>query len=196
MTVYMLTVFYLHHTAFLDFKLWDLTTTTAADFTAELTIHEDQWNELFLIMSRIPEPMPTHAVPSMTEMRRPVIALAQHIENEFTRKLDMLPKVLHDVGPIKIAHISFAFDNKKLLAALIQRGKLITAGKFEKLAKVNASIDRMAVENQAELERPVAAFITFETQEAFERAMFYFPRDPGDREVSDEFVDPVAPSEK
>jgi hypothetical protein len=41
MTVYMLAVFYLDSTSALDYKLWDLTTVTAADFTAEMTIHED-----------------------------------------------------------------------------------------------------------------------------------------------------------
>ena len=90
-TIYMLAVFYLHQTADLDFKMWDISTLTAADFTAEMTITEDMWNELFLTMSRVAEPMPTHAVPSMTEMRKPIIALAQHLENEMQRKLNKLP---------------------------------------------------------------------------------------------------------
>jgi hypothetical protein len=111
----MLAVFYLHQTAHLDYKMWDISTLTAADFTAELTIHADMWNELFLMMSRVDEPMPTHAVPSMTEMRKPIIALAQHLENELQRKLNKLPKVLKDEGLIRVAHISFAFDNKELL---------------------------------------------------------------------------------
>lgn len=47
-------------------------------------------------------------------------------------------------------------------------------------------------DNEAKFERPVAAFITFETQEAFERAVFYFPHD--DDEVNHEYdwVDPVS----
>ena len=50
-TIYMLTIFYLNHTANLDYKMWDLTCVTAADFTAELTITEDMWNELYLKMN-------------------------------------------------------------------------------------------------------------------------------------------------
>ena len=196
MSIYMLAVFYLDHTADLDYKLWDLSTTTAADFTAEMTIHPDQYNQLLITMSRIAEPMPTHAVPSMTEMRKPIVALAQHIENEFCRKLNKLPKVIRDEPNMRIAHISFAFDNKELLQALIERGTLITKGAFDKLAKVNEKIDKMYENDREKLSTPVAAFITFETQEAFERAMFYFPMNPGDREVDDEFLDPVTPDEK
>lgn len=195
-SIYMLTVFYLNRTAELDYKLWDLQTLTAADFTAEMTITDDMYNELFLKMSQVQEPMPTKAVPAMSEMRRPVIALAQHIENEVTRRLNPLPRVIEDSTDIRIAHISFAFDNKELLQALIARGSLITAGKFDKLRECNQKIDKMVTEDADKLQRPVAAFITFERQEGFERAMMYFPQKPGDREVNEDFVDPVPPGDK
>lgn len=51
--VYSLTVFYLSHTAKLDFKLWDLSTLTAADFTGEITITEKMWENFFLVMSNV-----------------------------------------------------------------------------------------------------------------------------------------------
>ncbi len=158
MAFYILVVFYLDHTADLDYRLWDLSTLTAADFTAEVTIHPDQWNELILMSSRVTEPMPTHAVPSMTEMRKPIVTLAQHLENELVRRLERLPAVLKQEPTMKVAHISFAFDNKELLEALISRGSLITEGKFDKLAKINDKIDRMAVEDADKISRPVAAF--------------------------------------
>jgi hypothetical protein len=85
------------------------------------------------------------------------------LENELTRRLNSLPKVLFEDDQIKIAHISFAFDNKKLIAALMKRGSLITSGKFDKLDSVNEKIDQMAVEDADKISRPVAAYITFET---------------------------------
>lgn len=75
-TIYMVCVWYLAHTSHLDFRVWDLSTVTASDFTVEMTITEDMWNEHFLTQSRVQEPMPTHAVPSMQEMRRPIVTLA------------------------------------------------------------------------------------------------------------------------
>jgi hypothetical protein len=73
------------------------------------------------------------------------------LESELQRKLNMLPKILTDERDIKIAHISFAFDNKKLIAALIKRGTLITKGAFDKLAIVNADINKMYIEDAEKL---------------------------------------------
>lgn len=50
---YSLQVFYLKHTAKLDFKLWDLSTLTAADYTAELTITVTMFDDFLLEMSRV-----------------------------------------------------------------------------------------------------------------------------------------------
>jgi hypothetical protein len=50
---YSLQVFYLTHTAKLDFKLWDLSTLTAADFTGEITITKDMWDNHLLGMAKV-----------------------------------------------------------------------------------------------------------------------------------------------
>jgi hypothetical protein len=39
-TIFMITVYYMTKTSSLDYKLWDLKTTTAADFTIEIVISE------------------------------------------------------------------------------------------------------------------------------------------------------------
>ncbi len=119
-------VFYLDSTSSLDEKLWDLSTTTASDFTCEITITKDMWDEHLLTMNHITEPRPTYAVPSMLEMGGPAVALAQRIENDIVDRMHRLPFVLEKDEDIKIAHISFAYDNKKLLKLLIARGNLIT----------------------------------------------------------------------
>lgn len=47
------------------------------------------------------------------------------------------------------------------------------------------------------IERPVAAFITFETQEGFERSCFYFPHPADDPiEHEDNWVNPVPEQDK
>lgn len=42
-TIFMITVYYLSRTSELDYKLWDLKTTTTADFTVEIVISELQF---------------------------------------------------------------------------------------------------------------------------------------------------------
>jgi hypothetical protein len=50
---------FLQSTAQLDFKLWDLSTVTAADFTAELVIKEDMWKNHLETMSYLEEIKPS-----------------------------------------------------------------------------------------------------------------------------------------
>lgn len=68
MSCYMLMIFYLQNTAFLDFKLWDLATVTAADFTCELLIHKKMWEEHENTMNYVEEMKPSYTAPSLAEM--------------------------------------------------------------------------------------------------------------------------------
>jgi len=58
---------------------------------------------------------------------------------------------------------------------LTERGSLVTSGKLEKVPAVNEKIEELIKENKTDLVRPVAAFITFDSQEGKERAQYYFP---------------------
>ena len=84
-----------------------------------------------------------------------------------------MPYIYEDID-IKIAKISFGFDNKELLSLLTQRGSIITSGELEKIPAVNKKIDDLIKDKRTELIRPVAAFITFERQEGKDRATKYF----------------------
>lgn len=72
---------------------------------------------------------------------------------------------------LKIANVNFAYSNHKLLALLQQRGTMIVAGKYGSLAEVNKQIETCVYQNKDEIIRPVTAFISFETQEGYERAV-------------------------
>ena len=41
--LFLLTIYYLSSTAYIDYKLWDVSTVTAADFTIEWAIPESIW---------------------------------------------------------------------------------------------------------------------------------------------------------
>jgi hypothetical protein len=51
----------------------------------------------------------------------PVMTFEAYIEHYFTRKLNRCPKVIEDVE-IRIANITLAFDNPKLIKLLKDRG--------------------------------------------------------------------------
>lgn len=71
---------------------------------------------------------------------------------------------------MKIANITFAFNNAKLIKLLRKRGSAIAEGNFFKLPEIDEQINELKETDLQSLTKPVTAFITFETQDAFERA--------------------------
>jgi hypothetical protein len=69
-------------------------------------------------------------------MGLPVVTFEVFLEQYFTDKLNNMPKIQDDI-PIRVASISFGFDNHKLIHLLTHRGTLVTEGKLEKLPEIN-----------------------------------------------------------
>ena len=78
--------------------------------------------------------------------------------------------------PVKIALITFAFDNARVINWLRERGEFIKVEDWEGLDKINNTI-RDALKNDSSLldnlKRPVSAFITCETEEGHARGIMY-----------------------
>jgi len=77
---------------------------------------------------------------------------------------------------LTVSRIGFAYDNVEMINLLKKRGAILTSGNLDKLADVDADIKNIAIYKYETVTRPVTAFITFETQEAFERAHTYWNR--------------------
>ena len=73
----------------------------------------------------------------------PVVTFEAYIENILTKKLNAVPKVHEDVY-IRIANVSFAFDNTELISLLSERGSLLASGKFDKVEAVDNKIEKLA----------------------------------------------------
>jgi hypothetical protein len=188
--IFLIVIYYLAKTARLDFQLWDIQTLTASDWTIEYTISEEMWN-LFNIQLGSHSQLPiSQAAPDHTKYGLPVMTFEAFLEHHFTLKLNQLPKVLEDVD-IRIANITFGFDNAKILSLLTQRGTLITKGELEKLPAINAEIDKLCKTKKTELTRPVAAFITFQRQEGRDRAIKYFCDQKKERKQQEQNENPT-----
>ena len=74
---------------------------------------------------------------------------------------------------IKVADISFAFENHELIKKLKERGTAIKKLDYEKINKLDEEIDKYVREpdNREKLRRPVCAFITFEREIGHEEAI-------------------------
>jgi hypothetical protein len=121
----------------LEYQKWDISTLTTADFTAEMTITENMWNELNKILGRIQDPVIPNSSPMYHVVQRPIVGLSQHIEKEILIKLNALPKIMNEDNNLRIAHISFSYANREVIDLLMKRGSLITKGYYEKLNKIN-----------------------------------------------------------
>ena len=74
-------------------------------------------------------------------------------------------KRAYGISEIKVADITFAFDNQKLIASLRKRGNSIALNKFDEVNKENEKINQLFKDEYTALTVPTSAFITFEEEE-------------------------------
>lgn len=77
---------------------------------------------------------------------------------------------------IRIAIVTFAFENAKVINWLRERGTHIKNENWTKLEQVNMTIDESIKKDQVlldKLQRPCSVFATFETEEGYNRALEY-----------------------
>jgi len=158
--LYLTGMYYLGSAAKIDFKAWDVGTVTAGDFTVEYQIPSVVWKKF----------EDAHTDHTRSEGAD----FEDYLKKEFESIISQEPSVLYPnlvVPPsIKIANITFAFNNAKLIALLRTRGSIVAAGQFGKLPPVDVKINELKTHDLQALTKPVSAFITFETQDGYERA--------------------------
>lgn len=81
-----------------------------------------------------------------------------------------------DDAPVKIAMVTFAFDNEEIINNLKRRGNYIRNQQWSKYVKINNKIVKRLHNSQELLDKmqtPVFCFLTFETEEGKCRADLY-----------------------
>ena len=159
--LWLIIIYYLQKTAKVDFELWDIENLTCGDFTIEYQVDQEMWDTFNVQLANHTQLPAGGAAANHVGSGLPVLTFEAFIEHYFTRKLNRVPKVIEDVE-IRIANITLAFDNPKLLGLLAKRGSLIAASKYSKVPKINEEIGKLISEKKSELIRPVSAFISFE----------------------------------
>jgi hypothetical protein len=105
------------------------------------------------------------------------------VKDEMERRLTLMPDLgMDDDKPdggskeMKIAVVTCAFDNSKIINWLRERGDAIKNEHWDKLDKINDHIRRNLKKDSQlldKLQRPCSLFITFESEEAYNRALLY-----------------------
>jgi len=136
---------------------WDLNMITAGDYTVTKVISEDDYISFKTGQNE-------------TSTDAPAYIYMKHLKEKYEREITLMPKVNDDVDSIKIANISFAFNNDDMIKLLQRRGNAIMNNNIENKIKIEKEIDEIHKAKSSELSRPVKAFVTFELQEGYERA--------------------------
>lgn len=152
---YLMTLSYLENTSRMDFKLWDLNTCTAADYTVELRIPPQVWQQYIEENSQTPFDV--------------------YIRENFERHVSELPHRLdsEEGKGVKIAALAFGYKNGDLIRLLQQRGTAIANYKMDKMQQIEEKIEALIKDKKEHIMTPVNCFVTFETQEGFDRCEYY-----------------------
>lgn len=93
--------------------------------------------------------------------------LKQQLEAMLNERLREDKQNFPNLSEVKIADIVFAFNNSELIKLLKTRGNHIMYTRYDKMREVEAEISRLKNERFKEWTRPVAAFVTFEEEDAY-----------------------------
>lgn len=143
---------------------WDVKTITAGDYSVEMDL---------------PEEMYQNFEKEKFDVTLPKAKLAQfrdYLKAEMEDRLTRLPDLGYEEEPpeqIKIAMISFAFDNAEVINLLKERGSYIKSQKYDKMREMDAKIDQYIRDHMKDCARPVSCFLTFENEEGLNRAKNY-----------------------
>jgi hypothetical protein len=106
-----------------------------------------------------------------------IFAFSNFLKEKIIARIQNVPFVIdEDEQRVGISRIAFAYDNVELIKVLKERGACLISGKLDKLEVLETQLNELTMKRK-ELTRPVTAFITFETQEAYERASLYWTKD-------------------
>lgn len=148
---------------------WDVKTVSAADYTVEFRIKPEMYD---------------HFQEKYLNKQNPISEIGQfrtYVKEEMEARLNDFPNLGIDGDKdeevvIRVACVTFAFDNSEIIQNLKYRGSYIKFEKWKKYEKVEKKICNRLHNSQEFLDKmqtPVACFMTLETEEGKCRADIY-----------------------
>lgn len=168
--IYLFTIIYIDYIKSVQtnkYIEWDVKTITAGDYTVEFDLKKSLYE---------------HFLQRYMDKSNPISEIAQfklYVKDELEERLDSMPNLgldgtEGDDVPVKIAQITFAFDNYQVIQWLRARGTHIKNEDWARVDAVNLKINN-AIKNDQELldklQRPCSVFATFESEEGYNRAL-------------------------
>jgi len=174
---YIVFIEYVKKTQKNNFVEWDVKTLTAGDYTVEVDIPEAAYKEF----------LQRHCEPD--ESQSAATQFRSYMKKFMEEALSAFPNLGFDEGvtDIKIAKLTFAFDNAVLINLLRQRGMAIKGQNFDKVRELNKKIDQYRQDNYDKIARPVSIFLTFSSEEGKQRCIQYNDIVENDPELNERY---------
>lgn len=178
-------LFFLRKRTSQEYTEWDVQTTTISDYTMQYEIPEAIFNDYkeriyrdkkisSSIKDNFSSPRDAPIKSEEYEEENLLFGFKIFLKNEFEKVLtETEPVKSDDKSLISIAHIHLGFDHTYIHSLLESRGSAIKNGKVEKKEKLEKQIVDYIDDNKVYLSTPKDAYIIFETEEAYHRAMKY-----------------------
>ena len=136
-------------------KEWDLKTLTAGDYTVCKRVNEEDYNNF---------------TSNYSGNQSPAYAYMEHLKEQYEKEISKTSSIIEENDHIKIAWISFAFNNYEVIQLLEKRGSAISNRNIKSKEKIEKQLIDLSSKSFKEISRPIYMFITFETEEGYERA--------------------------
>ena len=156
--VLFVTLYYAKNKLKVTAKKWDLDMITASDYTVTYVI--DQKDYEFFKEQHEEEGGESASFAYMSVLKK-----------RFEDLVSEQPHVIQETTDIRIANISYSFSNNKMIQLLTKRGSAIANHNLKEKLKIEKEIEDLRENNLDEISNPSMAFITFEIQEGYERAI-------------------------
>jgi len=145
--------------AFINQKEWDVETTTAGDYSVEMSITPSM-----LAYFRDHNEFPGQPFG---------FALKMQLSKDLPKLLAEVPSMGFDDNLLafNVVDIHFCFDNGKLIKKLIKRGTCIKNNDWKGLKEINETLDATKNQYFQKIQTPVSCFITMEDEESYQRAL-------------------------
>lgn len=182
-------LFFLQRRTSYAYTKWDLETTTISDYTVLYHIPEDVFTDfrdniypVMLEQQRTRNRAMIQAMDSYEQdnnMRKDALQNESliylfkcYIKDEFEDILRNQKAVKNDdPSSIEISHVHLNFNNVTLMEYLAKRGSAIKSRDYDTKFKIENEIVEYIESNQEDLSIPKEAYIIFETEEAYQRAI-------------------------
>ena len=151
-----------------EFEIYDQETVTASDYSAEVDISDKMFNKF---IKKFEKKMKNKNSSDDQNKISLVYEFKTSLIKTIERQITNIPAISKEIESTAISSLYFSFNNKEIIDLLSQRGGFLISGDIIKAKDFESKIEEIIEKHYYEMGVPTTAFIIFEEEEAWQRAL-------------------------